>query len=79
MTLPPGQYPIDGFPRFGTHFHRPPPAVPVDPVIEISGAVGKSFALPLAELATLPRPQVTAQRYRPLGQLRSVLSEWRRS
>ena len=44
MTLPPGQYPIDGFPRFGTHLHRPPPAVPVDPVIEISGAVGKSFA-----------------------------------
>src|SRR5206468_22508 len=49
MTLPPGQYPIDGFPRFGTHLHRPLPAVPVDPVIEITGAVGKSFALPLAE------------------------------
>ena len=77
MTLLPGQYPNDGFPRFGTHLHRPPPAVPVDPVIEMSGAVGKSFALPLAELATLPRRQVT---YRPLGQLRSgVLSEWRRS
>ncbi len=66
MTLPPGQYPIDGFPRFGTHLHRPPPAVPVDPVIEInpvieiSGAVGKSFALPLAELATLPRRELTA-------------------
>src|SRR5438093_8689092 len=60
MTLPPGQYPIAGFPRFGTHLHRPPPAVPVDPVIEISGAVGKSFALPLAELATLPRRELAA-------------------
>ena len=60
MRLPPGQYPIDGFPRFGTHLHRPPPAVPVDPVIEISGAVGKSFALPLAELTTLPRRELTA-------------------
>src|SRR5881396_2039183 len=60
MTLPPGQYPIDGFPRFGTHLHRPLPAVPVDPVIEITGAVGKSFALPLAELATLPRRELTA-------------------
>jgi hypothetical protein len=28
MTLPPGQRPIDGFPRFGTHLHRPAPAVP---------------------------------------------------
>src|SRR5881296_177 len=60
MTLPPGQYPIDGFPRFGTHLHRPLPAVPVDPVIEISGAAGKSFALPLAKLATLPRRELTA-------------------
>jgi DMSO/TMAO reductase YedYZ molybdopterin-dependent catalytic subunit len=60
VTLPPGQHPIDGFPRFGTHLHRPPPAVPIDPVIEISGAVAKSFAVPLAELATLPRRELTA-------------------
>ena len=60
MTLPPGQHAIDGFPRFGTHLHRPPPAVPVDPAIEISGAVAKSFALPLAELATLPRRELSA-------------------
>jgi DMSO/TMAO reductase YedYZ molybdopterin-dependent catalytic subunit len=59
MTLPPGQRSIDGFPRFGTHLHRPAPAVPADPVIEISGEVTKSFALPLAELATLPRRQLT--------------------
>jgi DMSO/TMAO reductase YedYZ molybdopterin-dependent catalytic subunit len=60
VTLPPGQHQIEGFPRFGTHFHRPPPAVPIDPVIEISGAVAKSFAVPLAELATLPRRELTA-------------------
>lgn len=59
-TLPPGQRRINGFPRFGTHFHRPPPAIPTDPVIEIVGAVAKSFALPLAELATLPRRELTA-------------------
>jgi DMSO/TMAO reductase YedYZ molybdopterin-dependent catalytic subunit len=60
VTLPPGQRPVDGFPRFGTHFHRPPPAVPSDPVIEISGAVANSFAVPLADLATLPRRELTA-------------------
>jgi DMSO/TMAO reductase YedYZ molybdopterin-dependent catalytic subunit len=60
VTLPPGQRPIDGFPRFGTHLHRPPPAVPVDHVIEISGAVTRSFAWPVAELATLPRRELTA-------------------
>ena len=60
MTLPPGQHPVDEFPRFGTHLHRPAPPVPVDPVIEISGAGAKTFALPLAELATLPRRELTA-------------------
>jgi DMSO/TMAO reductase YedYZ molybdopterin-dependent catalytic subunit len=28
MTLPPGQHAVEGFPRFGTHLHRPPPDVP---------------------------------------------------
>jgi DMSO/TMAO reductase YedYZ molybdopterin-dependent catalytic subunit len=60
VTLPPGQHAVDGFPRFGTHLAQPAPAVPADPVIEISGAVAKSFALPLAELATLPRRELTA-------------------
>src|SRR6266567_1512660 len=60
MRLPPGQRAIDGFPRFGTHLHHPPPAVPIDPELEISGAVAKPFALPLAELATLPRRELTA-------------------
>jgi DMSO/TMAO reductase YedYZ molybdopterin-dependent catalytic subunit len=60
VMLPPGQHPIDGFPRFGTHLHRPAPAVPIDPVIEISGAVTQPIALPLAALATLPRRELTA-------------------
>jgi DMSO/TMAO reductase YedYZ molybdopterin-dependent catalytic subunit len=59
-TLPPGQHRIERFPRFGTHLHRPAPAVPGEPVIEISGAATEPFALPLAELATLPRREVTA-------------------
>lgn len=59
-ALPPGQHRVEGFPRFGTHLARPAPAVPVDPVIEISGAVATSFAMPLAELATLPRRELTA-------------------
>jgi DMSO/TMAO reductase YedYZ molybdopterin-dependent catalytic subunit len=60
VTLPPGQRAVDGFPRFGTHLHRPPPAVPVDPAIEISGAVTKSLALSLTELVTLPRRPLIA-------------------
>ena len=60
MTLPPGQRAVDGFPRFGTHFHRPPPEVPADPVIEIGGAVAAPFRVPVAELATLPRREQTA-------------------
>jgi DMSO/TMAO reductase YedYZ molybdopterin-dependent catalytic subunit len=60
VTLPPGQRPIDGFPRFGTHLHRPPPAIRTDPVIEIRGAVVESFDLPLTALATLPRRELTA-------------------
>jgi DMSO/TMAO reductase YedYZ molybdopterin-dependent catalytic subunit len=60
VTLPPGQHQTDGFPRFGKHLHRPAPAVSIDPVIEISGAVAESFAVPLATLATLPRRELTA-------------------
>jgi DMSO/TMAO reductase YedYZ molybdopterin-dependent catalytic subunit len=60
MRLPPGQRRIDGFPRFGEHLHRPAPAVPSDPVIEIGGAVAEPFAVPLAKLATLPRRELIA-------------------
>ena len=60
VTLPPGQRPTARFPRFGSHLARPAPAVPIDPVIKISGAVTKSFALAPAELTTLPRRELTA-------------------
>jgi DMSO/TMAO reductase YedYZ molybdopterin-dependent catalytic subunit len=59
MTLPPGQRAVDGFPRFGTHLHRPPPPVPAEPVIAIAGAVAEPVAVPLTVLDTLPRRELT--------------------
>jgi DMSO/TMAO reductase YedYZ molybdopterin-dependent catalytic subunit len=59
-TLPPGQRLIDGFPRFGTNLSRPAPAVPVDPVLEIRGAVTEAFDVPLTALATLSRRTLNA-------------------
>jgi DMSO/TMAO reductase YedYZ molybdopterin-dependent catalytic subunit len=58
--LPPGQRRIEGFPRFGTHFQQPAPAVPADPAIEIGGAVAEPFSVRLAELASLPRREMTS-------------------
>lgn len=60
MTLPPGQQRVEGFPRFGTHFHRPPPPIPDVPVLEITGSVTESFVVEVADLATLPRRQLKA-------------------
>jgi len=60
MTLPPGQRRFDGFPRFGTHLHRPAPPVPKDPVIEVRGAVIEAFELPVSALVQLPRRELTA-------------------
>lgn len=58
--LPPGQRRVEGFPRFGTHLSRPAPPVPVDPAIEVRGAVTEEFDLPLASLSSLPRKEITA-------------------
>ena len=58
--LPPGQRRIDWFPRFGTHLGKPAPKIPADPVVEIGGAVTETFAVPVAELATLPRRRLDA-------------------
>jgi DMSO/TMAO reductase YedYZ molybdopterin-dependent catalytic subunit len=58
--LPPGQRAIDAFPRFGTHFHHAPPTIPAEPTLEIGGAVSEPFALPLAELRTMPRREIVA-------------------
>jgi DMSO/TMAO reductase YedYZ molybdopterin-dependent catalytic subunit len=60
VTLPPGQYRIRGFPRFGVHRDQPPPPVPDDPRLEITGAVRAPTAVALAALASLPRHEVVA-------------------
>jgi DMSO/TMAO reductase YedYZ molybdopterin-dependent catalytic subunit len=60
VTLPPGQRRVEGFPRFGTHFHRPAPPVPPDPVIDVVGAVTEPLTVPVADLKGLPRREVTA-------------------
>lgn len=60
MTLPPGQHRTEGFPRFGTHLHHPPPSVPAHPTIEICGAANRPVSVALAELETLPRRAITA-------------------
>ncbi|MFI7526353.1 molybdopterin-dependent oxidoreductase [Nocardia salmonicida] len=60
MTLPPGQRAIDGFPRFGTHLHHPPPPIPANPVIEVGGALTRPFTLTMSDLAQLPRVEVKA-------------------
>jgi DMSO/TMAO reductase YedYZ molybdopterin-dependent catalytic subunit len=60
VALPPGQYRIDGFPRFGTSLHLPPPEVPADGRLEITGAVSAPTALDLDDLASLPRREVVA-------------------
>ena len=60
MRLPPGQRALDEFPRFGTHLHLPPPSVPDDPVIEITGAVSSPAAVPLPRLTSLPRRELVA-------------------
>ena len=59
-TLPPGQRAVAGFPRFGTHFHRPPPTVPDDPVVAITGAVVAPMAMSVADLRSLPRAERAA-------------------
>ena len=50
MALPPGQHAIDGFPRFGTHLHRPPPAAPAAPALTNCGGVyaGPNTSCPFA-------------------------------
>ena len=56
--LPPGQRLAEGFPRFGAH--RPPAAIPADPVIEIRGSLTEPFDVPLGDLDALPSREVTA-------------------
>ena len=60
LALPPGQRLVKGFPRFGTHLHRPAPPIPLEPVIEVCGAVATPVTIPLTDLAALPRREMTA-------------------
>ena len=57
-SLPPGQRARRDFPRFGTHLHLRPPAIPADPAIEIAGAVREPFTVALTQLAGLPRREL---------------------
>jgi len=59
-ALPPGQHAVEGFPRFGTHLHLPPPPVPDAPALEVGGAVTMPFSIPLTDLGELPRREITA-------------------
>lgn len=60
QMLPPGQSAVRGFPRFGTHFHHAPPAVPAEPALEVAGVVTEPVSVPLRELRALPRREVVA-------------------
>ncbi|HLU58807.1 MAG TPA: molybdopterin-dependent oxidoreductase [Pseudonocardia sp.] len=55
-ALPPGRRRRADFPRFGRSL-RPPPQVPDDPVLAVTGAVEHALRLPIAELvAACPAP-----------------------
>ena len=61
MTLlPPGQRRVDGFPRFGTHLHHPPPAIPPNPAITVTGAVRAPLTVAVADLEGLPHVEQLA-------------------
>ena len=59
VMLPPGQRPVQGFPRFGVDLTKPPPSVPRDMVIEVCGELTERVGLRPADLADLPRRRVT--------------------
>ena len=59
--LPPGQVEVVGFPRFGAHLRKPPPPLPVDPVVRLCGPlVPEPTVFGTADLAGLPRLEVSA-------------------
>ena len=60
MVLPPGQRAVDRFPRFGTHFHNPPPTVPAHPTLAIGGAVSAPLDVPLGDVTAMARREVVA-------------------
>jgi DMSO/TMAO reductase YedYZ molybdopterin-dependent catalytic subunit len=59
-TLPPGQRRVDGFPRFGTHLHHPPPAVPPNAGIGVTGPLRAPLVVGLSDVEALPRVERVA-------------------
>lgn len=58
--LPPGQRELSTFPRYGTHFSRRDPAVPDEPLIEVTGPSIDPVELDADALASLPRVDLVA-------------------
>ncbi len=59
-TVPAGQRAVVDFPRFGDRPMRGLPAVPVNPVVRIAGAVESPADVPFAALHALARHELTA-------------------
>ncbi|MCO1655022.1 molybdopterin-dependent oxidoreductase [Pseudonocardia humida] len=57
--LPPGQRAVAGFPRFGSHLHRPPPPVPDRPVLLVGGEFDEPFPVDLTDLDLPTTEQVS--------------------
>lgn len=55
VPLPPGQRDLGFFPRFGRDLSSPPPEVPDDAAIAVTGAVVEPVSVPVTDLADLPR------------------------
>lgn len=60
MQLPPGQRPVQGFPRFGVDLDHPSPPIPEGLTIEITGSLTRRVTLSPSELVDLPRREVVA-------------------
>lgn len=58
--LPPGQRPVRGFPRFGAELTRPPPQWPAGTTVDVVGDLVRRVSFSPAELADLPRRELSA-------------------
>lgn len=58
--LAPGQRAVSDFPRFSDRPWRPLPVVPEPPTIRVDGACAHPFEIPISELDTIGRREVTA-------------------
>lgn len=58
--LPPGQRAVQGLPRFGVDVTHPPPAVPADVIVEVTGALTRMVSFAPSAMSDLPRRTVDA-------------------